>query len=59
MKISEESLHELQDIIKRNNLCIIGDPEGEEREKWTGRLFKEITPKNFSNLGRDTDIQVS
>lgn len=32
MKASEESLHELQDTIKRNNLRIIEDPKVEERE---------------------------
>lgn len=34
MKKSEESfLRELWDIIKKNNLCITGVPEGGEREK--------------------------
>lgn len=33
MKKSEESLEELQDINKRNNLQIAQVPEGEESEK--------------------------
>lgn len=37
----------------RNNVCIIGIPEGEERKKGAETLFK-----NFPNLGRDLEIQV-
>ena len=33
MKRNEDSLRDLWDNIKRNNNCIIGVPEGEEREK--------------------------
>ena len=33
MKKSEENLHELWDMIKRNNLHITGVSEGEEGEK--------------------------
>lgn len=32
-------------------------PEGEEREKGTDSLFKEVIAENFSNLGKDLDIQ--
>lgn len=60
MKRSEGSLCDLWNIIKKNNLCISGAPEGEEREKGVGKkkMFKEIMAVNFSNLGRDLDIQV-
>ena len=34
MKRNEDSLRELWDIIKCNNICIIGLPEGEERKGW-------------------------
>ena len=39
------------------NTCIIGIPEGEEREKGAGNLFEVIIAENFSNLGKETDIQ--
>ena len=32
MKRNEDSLRDLWDNIKRNNIHIIGDPEGEERK---------------------------
>ena len=32
MKRNEDSLRDLWDNIKRNNICIIGVPEGEERK---------------------------
>ena len=35
MKRIEDSVRELRDNIKRNNIRIIGIPEGEEREKRT------------------------
>lgn len=37
MKRSEESLCDLWNIIKKNNVCIRGAPEGEEREKGVGK----------------------
>ena len=33
MKRNEDSLRDLWDNIKGNNMCIIGIPEGEEKEK--------------------------
>ena len=41
MNKSEGSLHELQDTIKRNNLCIIGVPKGGEREKGENTYLKK------------------
>ena len=32
LKTNEESLRELWDNVKCTNICIIGGPEGEERE---------------------------
>ena len=42
LKTNEESLRELWDNVKRSNNCIIGVPEGEEREKGTEKIFQEI-----------------
>ena len=33
MKRNEDSLRDLWDSIKHRNICIIGVPEGEERER--------------------------
>nr|WP_272525768.1 hypothetical protein [Providencia sp. PROV196] len=37
LKTNEESLRELWDNVKHTNIHIIGVPEGEEREKRTGK----------------------
>ena len=40
----------LWDNIKWANLCIIGIPGGEEKEKGIGNIFREIMVENFTNL---------
>ena len=35
LKTNEESLRELWDNVKHTNICVIGVPEGGEREKGT------------------------
>ena len=47
MKINEDTLRDLWDNIKHNNIRIIGVPEGEEREKETEKIFEEIIVKNY------------
>ena len=49
MKRNEDSLRDLWDNIKRNNIRIIGVPEGEEREKGHEKIFEEIIVENFPN----------
>ena len=51
MKRNEDSLRDLWDNIKRNNIRIIGVPEREEREKRPEKIFEEIIVENFSNMG--------
>ena len=51
MKRNEDSLRDCWDNIKHNNICIIGVPEGEEREKGPEKIFEEIIVKNFQ-IGR-------
>uniref|UniRef100_A0A8D1E0Q3 L1 transposable element RRM domain-containing protein n=1 Tax=Sus scrofa TaxID=9823 RepID=A0A8D1E0Q3_PIG len=53
LKRNEESLRELWDNVKHTNICIIGVPEGEEREKGTEKIFQEIIAENFPNMGRE------
>ena len=52
-----KNLCELWDNIHSNNLHIIGVPEGEEREKGTEIVLKEIIPDKF-HIWWDLDIQV-
>ena len=58
MKKNEDSLRDLWDNIKRNNIRIIGVPEGQEREKGPEKIFEEIIVKNFPNMGKEIATQV-
>ena len=54
---NEERLRNLQDILKRSNIRIIGVSEGEEEEHEIENLFEQITKGNFPNLAKETDFQ--
>ena len=58
MKRNEDSLRDLWDNIKCNNIRVIGVPEGEEREKGPGKIFEEIIVENFPNMGKEIATQV-
>ena len=58
MKRNEDSLRDLWDNIKPNNIHIIGVPEGEDREKGPKKIFEEIIGKNFPNMGKEIATQV-
>ena len=53
---NEERLTNLQDILKRSNIQIIGVPEGEEEEQEMENLFKNIMKENFPNLTKEIDF---
>ena len=53
----EERLRNLQDILKRSNIRIIGVPEGEEEEQKVENLFAQIMKENFPNLAEEIDFQ--
>ena len=57
MKRNEDSLRDLWDNIKHNNIHFIGVPEGEEREKGPEKIFEEIIVKNFPNMGKEIATQ--
>lgn len=40
---------DLWETMKRNSVCIMGIPKGEENEKGTESIFKVIMTKNFPN----------
>ena len=44
--------------MKRNNVRIIGLPEGEEEEQGIENLFEKVMIKNFPNLMRKKVIQI-
>ena len=49
----------MQDNMKRNNIHIIGIPEGEEEEEQgTENLFQKIMMENFPNLLREKVTQI-
>ena len=58
MKRNEDSLRDLWDNIKCNNIRIQGVPKGEEREKGPEKIFEEIIVKNFPNMGKEIATQV-
>ena len=59
LRKNEEAIREMQDNMKRKNICIIGIPEGEEEEQGIENLFKKVMMENFPNLRREkvTKIQ--
>ena len=57
MKRNEDSLRDLWDNIKRNNIHIIGVPEGEETEKGPQKISEEITTENFPNMLKEIATQ--
>ena len=58
MKRKEENLRDLRDKNKHTNICIIGVPEGEEREKEPDKISEKITAENFPNVRKETLTQV-
>ena len=56
-KKNEEKLRNLQDILKRSNIQIIGVPEGEEKKQKIENLFEQIMKENFPNLAKEIDFQ--
>ena len=51
-------MRELRDSLKHNNVCMIGIPEEEEREKGAWGVCEQIIGENFPNLGKETDIEI-
>ena len=53
-----DSLRDLWDDIKCDNIRIIGVPEGEEKEKGPEKIFEDIIVENFPNMGKEIATQV-
>ena len=58
MKRNEDSIRELWDNIKYTTICIIGVPEGEEREKGPEKISEETIAENFPNMEKEAVNQV-
>ena len=58
LKTNEESIRELWDNVKHTNICILGVPEGEEREKELEKIFEEIIAENLPNMGKESFSQI-
>ena len=48
----------MQDNMKRNNIPIIGIPEGEEEDQGIENLFEKVTMENSPNLMREKVTQI-
>ena len=57
IKKHESNIRDLWDNIKQANLCIIGIPEGEKKEKGIENIFEYITSEYIPNL-KETDIKI-
>ena len=58
MERNEDSLRDLWGNIKCTNICMIGVPEGEQREKGPEEIFEEIIAENVPNMGKEIVNQV-
>ena len=48
----------MHDNMKRNNVRIIGIPEGEKEEQGIENLFENVMTENFPNLKREKVTQI-
>ena len=53
MERTEDSLRDLWENIKCNNIWIIGVPEEEEKKKGYEKIFEEIIVENFPNMVKE------
>lgn len=58
MRKGEQGLSDLWNIIKQNNIYIVGDPEGVADNKGTERTLKETMVKNYPNVIKDININI-
>ena len=58
MKRIEDSLRDLWDNMKCNNIRIIGVPEEEKKQKVCEKVFEEIIYEHFPNMEKEIATQV-
>ncbi|KAF0878545.1 LORF1 protein, partial [Crocuta crocuta] len=54
----ERRVREHSDTVKRNNICIIGIPEEEERGKGAEGVLEQIIAENFPDLGKEENTEI-
>ena len=54
----KKRLREINDSLRRKNLCMIGIPEEAERERGSQSIFEQIIAENFPNMEKETGIQI-
>ena len=58
LKDHEEKVREINESLRRKNLCLIGVPESTERARGPESMFEQIIAENIPTLGRETGIQI-
>ena len=58
IKRNEDNLRDLQDIMKRSNIRIIGVPEEEDKKKDHEKILEEIIVEKFPKMEKQIIIQV-
>ena len=58
IKNNEDTLGDLQDNIKHNNIRVIRVPEEKDKRKGHEKIFEEIIVENFPKMGREIATQV-
>ena len=58
LKDHGDRLREINDNLRMKNPRLIGVPEGTERYRGPESVFEQIIGDKFSNLGRETGIQI-
>ena len=58
LKDHEDRLREINDSLRKKELCLIGVPKGAKMDRGPEYVFGQIIAENFPNLGRETGIQI-
>ena len=58
LKDQEDRLKEINDSLRKKNLCVNAVPDGAKRDRGPEYVFEQILAENFPNLGRETGIQI-
>ena len=58
LKDHEDRLKEINDSLRKKNLRLIWVPKDAERARGPEYVFEQIIAENFTNLGRETGIQI-
>ena len=58
LKDQEDRLKEINDSLRKKNLCVNVVPDGTKRDRGPEYVFEQILAENFPNLGRETGIHI-